>query len=116
MFQRKSFDHRDVRYHSLKRSGINGSDYIDTQWYGTKTIPWKAILLAFFLCVGGTCLLVTGSLIVSGHIDAKYGDRMWPLIIIGLLMFPPGAYHLHIAFCAYKEYPGYSFTDIPEFD
>lgn len=41
------------------------------QVYEGKKIPWKAILLAFFLCLGGALLLVVGSLIVSGHIDAK---------------------------------------------
>lgn len=34
-------------------------------------IPWKAITLATLLFVGGTVMLVTGSLIVSGHIDTK---------------------------------------------
>jgi hypothetical protein len=28
-------------------------------------------MLAVFLCCGGTVLLVVGSLLVSGHIDAK---------------------------------------------
>ena len=46
----------------------------------------------------------------------QYGDRTWPLIIIGLIMFIPGAYHTRIAFHAYQGYEGFSFEDIPEFN
>ena len=31
-------------------------------------------------------------------------------------MFIPGAYHVRIAYYAYKGYDGYSYDDIPEFD
>ncbi|CAK1585214.1 unnamed protein product [Parnassius mnemosyne] len=79
-------------------------------------IPWKAISLAAFLFIVGTILLTVGSLIVTGHIDTKYLDRLWPMIVLGGIMFLPGAYHIRIAFYAYKEYPGYSFADIPEFE
>ncbi|KOB79036.1 UPF0414 transmembrane protein-like protein [Operophtera brumata] len=79
-------------------------------------IPWKAISLAVFLFVVGTILLIAGSLIVTGHIDTKYSDRLWPMIVLGGIMFLPGAYHIRIAYYAYKEYPGFSFNDIPELD
>lgn len=79
-------------------------------------IPWKAISLAAFLFVVGTILLIVGSLIVTGHIDTKYSDRLWPMIVLGGIMFLPGAYHIRIAYYAYKEYPGFSFNDIPEMD
>jgi hypothetical protein len=46
----------------------------------------------------------------------QYADRTWPLIILGIIMFLPGAYHVRIAYYAYRQYPGYSFDDIPEFD
>ncbi|XP_039755206.1 transmembrane protein 230-like [Pararge aegeria] len=82
----------------------------------TPKIPWKALSLAAFLFLVGTTLLVVGSLIVSGYIDTKYSDRLWPMIVLGAIMFLPGAYHLRIAYYAYKEYPGYSFSDIPEFE
>jgi hypothetical protein len=53
--------------------------------------PWKSIFLAIALFVVGIILLLCGSLIHVGHVDNdKYGDRLWPLIIFGLLMFIPG--------------------------
>ena len=50
------------------------------------------------------------------HLLFQYADRTWPLIILGIIMFVPGAYHLRIAYYAYRQYPGYSFDEIPEFD
>jgi len=46
----------------------------------------------------------------------QYADRTWPLIILGIIMFVPGAYHVRIAYYAYRQYPGYTFDAIPEFD
>ncbi|KAL6446132.1 hypothetical protein ACFW04_001046 [Cataglyphis niger] len=91
--------------------------FFDSQFVSPPVkIPWKAITLAALLFVGGTVMLIVGSLIVSGHIDSKYSDRMWPVIILGALMFIPGAYHMRVAILAYQKVPGYSFDDIPEFD
>lgn len=57
--------------HGYTSVHIKKSNDLFLQVYEGKKIPWKAILLAFFLCLGGALLLVVGSLIVSGHIDAK---------------------------------------------
>jgi hypothetical protein len=38
---------------------------------------------------------------------------MWPLFIIGSLLFLPGVYHVYIAYCAWRQFEGYSFDDIP---
>jgi len=77
-------------------------------------IPWKPIGLAFALFVVGGILLAAGCLIHTGHVDqGVYGDRLWPLIFLGLLMFIPGAYHVHIAVNAFLGKPGYSYDDIP---
>ena len=56
-----------------------------------RKVPWKSILYAVGLFVMGTALLLCGCLIHVGKVDnEKYGDRLWPLIIFGLLMFIPG--------------------------
>jgi hypothetical protein len=52
----------------------------------------------------------------ENHFLLQYADRRWPLILLGIIMFVPGAYHLRIAYYAYRQYPGYSFDDLPEFD
>lgn len=43
-------------------------------------------------------------------------DRTVPVLIIGIIVFLPGIYHLRIAYYASKGYPGYSYDDIPDFD
>uniref|UniRef100_A0A8B9W4P5 Transmembrane protein 230 n=1 Tax=Bos mutus grunniens TaxID=30521 RepID=A0A8B9W4P5_BOSMU len=50
-------------------------------------------------------------------ISAKVGaDRAVPVLIIGILVFLPGFYHLRITYYASKGYQGYSYDDIPDFD
>ena len=46
----------------------------------------------------------------------QYADRTWPVMILGAIMFIPGAYHIRIAYYAYKGYEGFTYEDIPEFD
>ncbi|WAR22282.1 TM230-like protein [Mya arenaria] len=78
--------------------------------------PKKAIALATVLFLVGSALIVVGALLLTGYIDAKYGDRTWPILILGSIMFIPGFYHVRIAYYAYKGYVGYSYEDIPEFE
>ncbi|XP_065172656.1 transmembrane protein 230-like isoform X2 [Atheta coriaria] len=114
MSRRRAKEYDNVDYTQL--AGTD-SGFVDAQFLQPPDkVPWKAIVFAGVLMIVGTTLLVVGSLVVSGHIDVKYSDRMWPIIILGVLMFIPGAYHVRIAYYAYKEVPGYSFDDIPEFD
>lgn len=91
--------------------------FVDAQFKpGPKRIPWKAIGYALVLFAAGTLLLVMGSLLVTGYFDEKYADRTWPVIILGALMFIPGAYHSYVAYYAFKGYEGYSFDDIPSYE
>lgn len=114
MSRRRGRDYENVDY--TKLAGTDNG-FVDAQFTSPpQKIPWKAVTLALTLLFTGVVLLILGSLIVSGHIDVKYSDRMWPMIILGVLMFIPGAYHVRIAYYAYRNVPGYSFDDIPEFD
>lgn len=59
----------------------------------------------------------TGLLLLHLHVSSRQGtDRAIPVLIIGILVFLPGFYHLRIAYYASKGYRGYSYDDIPDFD
>lgn len=47
--------------------------------------------------------------------SSQHSERTIPVIIIGILVFLPGFYHLRIAYYAYKGFRGYSYDDIPDF-
>nr|XP_057921152.1 transmembrane protein 230-like isoform X1 [Doryrhamphus excisus] len=78
-------------------------------------VPYKAIALAVFLFLVGTLLITFGGLLLAGTIVVEHPDRTIPVIIIGILVFLPGFYHLRIAYYAAKGYRGYSYDDIPDF-
>ncbi|XP_070210375.1 transmembrane protein 230-like [Littorina saxatilis] len=104
-----------TKYHRLTRVASDG--YIDLQFEKPPIkIPYRAIGLAAVLFMAGTLLIVIGALLLTGVINAKYADRTWPVLIIGALMFIPGAYHVRLAYYAFKGYQGFSYEDIPEFD
>ncbi|KAJ7418596.1 hypothetical protein WISP_58218 [Willisornis vidua] len=52
----------------------------------------------------------------SQPLCAQDTDRAIPVLIIGILVFLPGFYHLRIAYFASQGYRGYSYDDIPDFD
>lgn len=102
----------------VKYSRLSSTDdgYIDLQFKKSPPkIPYKAIALATVLFLIGAFLIIIGSLLLSGYIS-KGADRSHSVLIIGILVFLPGFYHLRIAYYASKGYRGYSYDDIPDFD
>lgn len=45
-----------------------------------------------------------------------FSDRTWPVLLLGILTFIPGFYHVRIAYYAWRGYKGYSFEDIPDYN
>ena len=82
-----------VRYRKLRtdeqrdtdETDSSRSDFVSSQFEkpAAKT-PWRAILYAAVLFLGGSVLLVLGSMIVTGHLDPDtHGERFWPLVLLG---------------------------------
>lgn len=78
--------------------------------------PVKAIVLAVFLFVVGSVMIVLGSLMLAGVIGVDFGDRAVPLLVIGTVCFLPGFYNLGIVYLAWRGYHGYSYADIPTYN
>jgi len=101
----------------MKNLAGNPDDYTDSQFQKPPVhIPKRSIALAIFLCCTGTLLIGLGVLYLAGYLSERFADRVWPMMIMGGLLFTPGFYHVRIAYYAYKGVPGYSFEDIPEFE
>ncbi|XP_026072902.1 transmembrane protein 230 [Carassius auratus] len=105
----------EVRYSKLAR---DDDGYIDLQFKKSPPkVPYKAIALATVLFLIGSVLIIVGSLLLAGYFEVNdHHDRSIPVLIIGILVFLPGFYHLRIACYAFKGYRGYSYDDIPDFD
>ncbi|XP_068166804.1 transmembrane protein 230b [Antennarius striatus] len=104
----------DVRY---SRLASDDDGYIDLQFKKSPPkVPYKAIAHAAVLFVIGSLLIIIGALLLAGYFGVTHSDRTVPVLIIGILVFLPGIYHLRIAYYASKGYRGYSYDDIPDFD
>uniref|UniRef100_A0A1A8N801 Transmembrane protein 230 n=2 Tax=Nothobranchius TaxID=28779 RepID=A0A1A8N801_9TELE len=103
-----------VRY---SRLASDDDGYIDLQFKRSPPkVPYKAIALATVLFLIGSLLIIIGSLLLAGYFGDTDSERTLPILIIGILVFLPGFYHLRIAYYASKGYSGYSYDDIPDFD
>ncbi|XP_008302416.1 transmembrane protein 230-like [Stegastes partitus] len=107
-----------ISNNKVKYSRLTADDdgYIDLQFKKSPPrVPYKAIALAIFLFLIGSLLIIFGALLLSGTIQVEHPDRTIPVIIIGIVVFLPGFYHLRIAYYAAKGHRGYSYDDIPDF-
>uniref|UniRef100_A0A8C6WZY1 Transmembrane protein 230 n=1 Tax=Neogobius melanostomus TaxID=47308 RepID=A0A8C6WZY1_9GOBI len=109
-----SFSNSKVRY---SRLATDDDGYIDLQFKKSPPkVPYKAIALATVLFLIGSLLIIIGALLLAGYFGITHSDRTVPVLIIGILVFLPGIYHLRIAYYASRGYAGYSYDDIPDFD
>lgn len=113
---RKMAGNGPFRFKKLSRN-VAGDGFLNSQFERPPPkVPYKAIILAAVLFIFGSALIIVGALLVTGYIDVENADRTWAVLILGVLMFIPGAYHVRIAYYAYKGYEGYSYDDIPEYE
>ncbi|CAB1319716.1 unnamed protein product, partial [Coregonus sp. 'balchen'] len=67
-------------------------------------VPYKAIALATFLFLIGSLLITIGALLLAGYFEVTIFFRTVPVLIIEILVFLPGFYHMRIAYYASKGY------------
>mmetsp|Transcript_29704 Transcript_29704/g.64863 ORF Transcript_29704/g.64863 Transcript_29704/m.64863 type:complete len:116 (+) Transcript_29704:226-573(+) len=80
--------------------------------FARRRIPWKGIALAVVLLLAGALSILFGSIFLYSDVTAdRHG---FALLILGFLMFVPGAYHTVIAYKAFMGRPGFSFSALPE--
>ena len=105
--------------YSRLRSPVSSEDekYTDEQFKEPPPkFPTRSIIIAIILFLLGLIMLTLGVLLLTGIIESKFWDRCYPLLFLGTIVFIPGAYHVRIAYCAWRGYHGYSFDDIPTMD
>ncbi|KAB0355394.1 hypothetical protein FD755_021902 [Muntiacus reevesi] len=107
----------------VKYSRLSSTDdgYVDFQFKkSSPKIPYKAIALAtvlFFFFFSFPFIFISWRLITLQYCCIGKGSRpAVPVLIVGILVFLPGFYHLHIAYYASKGYWGHSYDEVPDFD
>lgn len=106
------------KYRKLRTdSKLDDNSFDDAQFQVPKgRVPWRAIMFALFLFINGSLVLAFSAYKLFDTEDSEARSRSTALLVLGLLMFIPGSYHVALAYFSFKEYPGYSFDDILDFD
>lgn len=103
---------RNVRYSKLS----DQVDYRDEQFVErSPTVPVKSIALALLLFLIGSVMLTLAGLVMGGVFGETSELSATPLLILGLVTFIPGFYHVRLAYYAFRGYTGYSYLDIPHY-
>lgn len=105
-----------VKYTRLKQSvdfHKSTEDFDDEQFEDGTPIkpPVKPIAVALFLFAAGSAMIV-----LAGVIGEGVSGRATPLLVLGIICFVPGVYHVRVAYYAWRGNYGYSYADIPGYD
>ncbi|XP_023389136.1 transmembrane protein 230-like, partial [Pteropus medius] len=84
------------------------------QFKKSSKIPYKAIACATVQFLTGAFLITTGCLLLAGYIGKVGAKRGVAVLIVGILVFLPGFYHLLIVYRAHRGCQGYSYQDLPD--
>lgn len=58
--------------------------------------------------------LALSALIAAGQMDASLDDRMWPTLVLGVLMDLPGGYYIGMVVCVLLKVPGWKWSRLPQ--
>lgn len=77
-------------------------------------IPYKTIIYTTLQFLIGTTLIVIGCLLLTGYTGHVGTSRAIVVLIVGILVFVPGCYHLIIVYRACRGCQKYSYSDLPD--
>mmetsp|Transcript_34411 Transcript_34411/g.57780 ORF Transcript_34411/g.57780 Transcript_34411/m.57780 type:complete len:114 (-) Transcript_34411:647-988(-) len=101
-----------LRDESDRGDGLYVEDGIYADVFARRRIPWKGIALAVVLLIAGAISILFG--IIFLYTDFTADRHGFALLVLGFLMFVPGAYHTVIAYKAFMGRPGFTFSALPE--
>eukprot|EP00735_Rhodelphis_limneticus_P001501 TRINITY_DN1212_c0_g1::TRINITY_DN1212_c0_g1_i1::g.26797::m.26797 TRINITY_DN1212_c0_g1::TRINITY_DN1212_c0_g1_i1::g.26797 ORF type:complete len:123 (+),score=1.50,DUF872/PF05915.7/4.4e-16,DUF3169/PF11368.3/0.0012,PIRT/PF15099.1/0.0031,DUF1469/PF07332.6/0.0041,SdpI/PF13630.1/0.017,VIT1/PF01988.14/0.018,DUF4199/PF13858.1/0.029 TRINITY_DN1212_c0_g1_i1:68-436(+) len=77
--------------------------------------PLKTACFGLSLLLGGLVIIFLAFFVFSAH-DLQHNQNGLALLILGLLCLIPGTYSTYVLFRAYRQHPGYRFTQVPMMD